>query len=250
MLSGDAPPTVALIGDSHAGHLFAGLQQYYRQRDENLLDMESCMILKDVESIQDGTPQPTCPIYRDAILSYVSQTASIKTVVLSFRGPLSVTGAGYWPVGDWSDQEPRSRQLVEAGRPGLKDNEAIFAGGLRSTLSMLVELRKQVIFVFDNPELGFEPIACEERPLKLPGTETRSPCAIERRAFDGRSSSYIALVKSVLKDFPMVKTFSPASVLCDEAYCYAAKDGVLLYMDDDHFTYQGSLLIGRNFAPS
>jgi peptidoglycan/LPS O-acetylase OafA/YrhL len=250
LLSNDGAPTVAIIGDSHATQLFPGLDAYYGQRHENLLSMESCMILKGVDSIQDGDSQSGCRKDGDAILDYLIRSSSIKTVILSFRGPLSVEGTGYWPSGPWTDQEPKVRKLSIAARPELSDNSKVFAEGLRSTLSMLVEAHKQVIFVFDNPELGFNPSSCEPRPLSVLGTRPKSPCGVERKAFETRNAAYIAVVKSVLQDFPSVQTFSSTPVLCDKDYCYAEKDGVLLYEDDEHLSYAASLLVGRSFAPS
>ena len=43
-----------------------------------------------------------------------------------------------------------------------------------------------------------------------------------------------------LEDFPKFKVFDSAAELCDEQYCWAMKDGKILYRDDVHLSIQGS----------
>ena len=49
-----------------------------------------------------------------------------------------------------------------------------------------------------------------------------------------------------LKSMPQAKVLDPASRLC-AASCMARKEGVNLYQDDSHLTYEGSLLFEQDF---
>jgi hypothetical protein len=52
------------------------------------------------------------------------------------------------------------------------------------------------------------------------------------------------MVKRVLQDFPQVKLWDSTLELCDGEYCWAMKDGVLLYRDAVHLSVAGSLFMG------
>ena len=250
-LADDKAPTVALIGDSHALHLFVGLSKYYQSRNENLLLLHLCMPLIGVGYREEGG---NCSDEQKPWIEYLAKSDSIRTVILSFRGPLATTGTGFrLDERSLHSIEPEYRQLhMENDRAG-KTNAEIFSIGLRNTLLRLSNLGKQVIFIYDNPELGFDPRTCVEvsiRPFRVSSYSVKSPCGVDRRLFDGRSAGYRELVKSVLKEFPTVKTFSPSEELCDVKYCYGYRDGMLLYYDDDHLAWEGSMLIGHAFAPN
>ena len=240
-------PTVALIGDSHASHLFYGLEPIFREKGENLLSMGSCMILEGVDSVLNGELETTCGPRRDAILAYLKRTPSIHTVILSFRGPLAATGKGFLLSDTMADKEPRSRELSMPDRPGLSGNEDIFKEALARTLRTLEGAGKKVIYAHDIPEIGFEPISCVQRPLRLLGSVERRPCALPREAYEARTAGYKKLAGSVLKDFPGVKVVSPAEALCDQHYCYAARGETFYYMDLHHLSFEGSLQVATAF---
>ncbi|WP_425527259.1 SGNH hydrolase domain-containing protein [Xylella fastidiosa] len=52
----------------------------------------------------------------------------------------------------------------------------------------------------------------------------------------------------VLKDYPSVKVFDAAAQLCDSQWCWAIKDGKMLYRDDDHLSLDGSRLMASELV--
>jgi len=52
----------------------------------------------------------------------------------------------------------------------------------------------------------------------------------------------------VFEDFPTVQVFDPVPHLCDAEYCWAMKDGKMLYRNDDHLSMAGSMYIGSKLA--
>jgi hypothetical protein len=104
------------------------------------------------------------------------------------------------------------------------------------------------VFAFDIPTLDFDPKACVKlRPLRLEGEELKTPCAIPLKQFEARTTFHRKIVASVLKDFPEVKVFDPAKYLCDKDYCWAMKDGRMLYRDDNHVSLGGGAYLAPHF---
>jgi hypothetical protein len=231
----DRPVTVALIGDSHANHLFVGLSEYYKKIGENLLNLGERLPYWNLETGPVGT-QESFVFYKTVmnnILDYVTETPSIKTIILSSAGVVYINESNY--------------HLKLTSYPEMLNHEEIFARAMRDTLEKLVKTGKQIIFVIDTPELAFDPKSCIlHRPLSLMGT-VRSPCATDKKVFKSRTATYHALVKKVLQDFPTIKIFSPSNYLCDENYCWAIREGKILFRDENHLSYEGSLFLGNKF---
>jgi hypothetical protein len=76
----------------------------------------------------------------------------------------------------------------------------------------------------------------------------RSPCAIPRQRFDERDHKYREIVARVSKDFPNVQVFDAAAPFCDAQWCWAMKNGTLLYRDDRHISLAGSEYIAQQLA--
>ena len=130
--------------------------------------------------------------------------------------------------------------------PGVPADHAIlFEAALRSTLMQLAAAGRQVVFVFDAPELSFAAPAClQARPWSWRTQSTHTPCAIPRSAYDERSRAYRALVNRVLADFPRVLLVDGAPAFCDSQWCWGMLNGELLYYDSNHMTRAGALRLG------
>ncbi len=136
------------------------------------------------------------------------------------------------------------------GDDSVRDPRRIFEIAMRKTLDRLVAAHKQVVFVWDVPELGFEPKTCvaSDRPFHLGDAAPRAPCALQRTEFDARNREYKELVAHVLTDYVDVKTFDAAAPLCDDQWCWAMKDGKILFRDYDHLSDDGSRLVAQSLA--
>lgn len=120
---------------------------------------------------------------------------------------------------------------------------------MRKTLQLLTRTNKQVIFVVSTPILDFSPATCvDSRPFRLTQKSLKSPCGISRSNFDRNNQDYRDLVFRVLNDFPNVKVFDTSTQLCDSEYCWAMKDGKILYRDDVHLSVQGSEYLARELV--
>ena len=211
----DKPPTVALIGDSHAYHVVAGLTKYYNERGENLVYLGTRVPFFGVvpgvnDQFQEATPQ---------MLELALTTDSIKTVIISTISKFNTD--------------------TEAGK--------LLVDQFRTTLRKYVAAGKQVIYFYDIPNLDFEPRACIKR-AGIPSSTTRRDCSMARADFDKAVQAHNAIAASVLAEFPAVVTFSPSDYLCSGSRCRVMVDRKLMYRDTHHLTYDGDLWVGARFA--
>jgi hypothetical protein len=207
-------PTVALIGDSHAYHVVAGLTKSYTSKGENLVYFGTRHPYWGIE--------PNGDLYQAAtkkMLDLALETTSIKTVIIS-----------------------TAVKLHRQNNDGQK-----LADAVRETFQRYTAAGKQVIFMNDVPTLDFDPRSCIKR-AGIASSDTKSSCTILLKNFQKTISEHNIVLQSILEDFPTVLYFDPARFLCDAMYCYGMKDGQLLYRDTNHLSYGGDLYIGEKFS--
>jgi peptidoglycan/LPS O-acetylase OafA/YrhL len=208
-----ADPTVALVGDSHAFHVVAGLTQYYRSVGENLLMLGTRHPYWGLDPAGDPYQAAT-----QQMLELALNTPTIRTVVFS-------THLRFYTA-------PDHRVNVDAAR---------------ETFRRLLAAGKRVIFMHDVPVLGFDPRSCIKR-AGVASSATRVPCAIPRAEWDAQVAQHREVVARLAAEFPQIEWFESAAALCDDKRCSAMLDGRLMYRDANHLSYEGDLLIGRSFA--
>ncbi len=145
----DAPPTVALLGDSHGHHLVAGLTEHYRSRGGNLLYLGTRLPFWDVPARRNDDVQKIT----NQMLDIALHTPSIETVVISTKVKLH-------------NRSPDGRQMSEA---------------LRATVERYVAAGKKVVIVRDVPRLDFQPRQCIRR-VAIPVSTTKAPPRCRGRA--------------------------------------------------------------------
>lgn len=211
----DRAPTVALIGDSHAYHVVAGLTAYYSGQGENLMYLGTGIPLIGVKAGPNDLYQGATPQMFELALA----TPSIRRVIISTILKHNV-------------ETEEGRLLVQK---------------FRSTLQTLLDAGKEVTYFYDVPTLNFDPRACIRRAGVASSTTNRD-CTMDVADFNKAVQAHNDIVASVLKEFPAVSTFDPNKYLCDRQHCKAKLDGKLLYRDTNHLTYDGDLYVGARYA--
>ncbi|MEI1278328.1 acyltransferase family protein [Leptospira venezuelensis] len=238
-----AEPEVALIGDSHANHLYYGLfQAYVKKMNRNVINLSNpaCAGLYGVIRTP-GTER--CSMF-DGIFEYVIGNPKIKTVILSDRGSMY--------IGESSPDRkeiPWDYKIRNQSRPDLNSNQSAYEYSLISTVRKLLEHEKEVILAVDIPELDFDPEACgAQRPIHFYNSQLKDPCAISKAQFETHRNAYREIIEKVAKEFSgkKLKVWEPWKSLCDNNYCWAAKEGKILYSDKHHLNYIGSELVTQS----
>ncbi len=240
-----AAAKIMLLGDSHAGHLVPGLKKEFGL-DVADFTSNGCIPFYDVDRYDSRFTPGTCLKAMNDSLEYFEQNNSMTTIILSSMGPVYLTGEGFQGQ---SDERVIGLGVTLASNTKLKNRWEIYKYGMKNTLTRLQASQKQIIFVFDIPELGFEPSACiDSRPLKINHAK-KFPCAVSRKDVEMRNLQYRNLISSVLKDFPKVHFYDPTNDFCDEQWCWAIKDKKILYRNIDHLSNEGSNYIIKFLAP-
>lgn len=252
-LSRDAEPAVLILGDSHGVSLYPALAEVLSSDTQGVADIggSGCVPFRDVASFDRKAPEQDKDRCRGIINQALDMAApKAATVLLVSRGPIYLSGKGFFPDESVPHEKQHERVLLSALHPELTDLAAIWEAAMRETITELTAAGKRVIFVLDNPELGFDPKSCiDARPFRLNKKPLRSPCAVPRADFEARNRDYRALVSKVLADFPQVILVDGAKPFCDDQWCWAMQDGKVLYYDDDHVSLEGARLIAREILP-
>lgn len=225
--------TVALIGDSHASHFLAGLQDHVMSQGGNLavLSGPGCVPYLGIRTRNvKGDPQ-TCGEIVKWMFSYINANPQINTIYLATRGPISLNGKTY------GEEEVAGRYIDSDIYPTASTQKELFIQALDRTLARLLSDGKKVIIILDNPELGFNPQLCSDLPLIR---QTKLTCSIPRAEVDTRNADYREIMHQAQLKYPSIDFVDTFRVLCDDSQCYARKNDQMLYRDNNHLTIFGS----------
>jgi peptidoglycan/LPS O-acetylase OafA/YrhL len=233
---------VAILGDSHGRSIFPGLAEKLAGQGIGTLLLAStlCPPLDGTTVGVTDDRRNECARQTEQELAVVEAKPEIRRVVISTRGPLYITGSGFGVV----DQQQRPTRIVSlavdaaGGEP--PDSLVAFREGLRRTAQRLTRSGRQVSYLLEVPELGFQPVGCVERPHWI---RPAQGCEVTRRDVDERQSAYRAMVRELESQAPGFTVLDPFPLLCDSLRCRAADGETLLYEDDDHLSIAGSRLL-------
>jgi peptidoglycan/LPS O-acetylase OafA/YrhL len=235
-------PKIAVFGDSHGWVLYPGLAEALP--DIGSMYLQSCAFpLVGLTVSNKPFNQHCVPTTSESQLAYLAGISSVETVVLSFRGPLYLTGKGFG-VGS---QEREHHVVIERGDgPQQTMSQAqLFRFGVFGAVDVLEHARKKIVVVADFPELGFDITECVSSRLFGPKFPE---CRISRATVEARQSEYRAVLNELVSRHPDVAIFDTIPLLCDEEYCYGIRDHHAIYLDDDHIGFYGGKVVGRKLA--
>lgn len=220
----DAPPTIALIGDSHGMSYNYGLAKSLNKfPGYNLVNFGgfSCFSAFESNSYSTGLPLGDgvpCREYMNYALSVAENTSSIKTVILgsrSFTMSLSATE--------------------------LED----YKSSLFDTISRLKKANKRVILLKDFPELSVDPETCIRMFFKV---QLSHKCAFEIEEARHNVQQYESIMIELAKRFADIEIFDSTNEICPDGLCSVLVDGKSLYRDRDHLSRYGSVEIGNKLS--
>jgi len=233
-LSDGKPARIAVLGDSHSTNVFFALAHHFRDSETGIIRLGKggCPPLYDTATRDSGNDD-SCRDTTNSNMDWVIANPDITTVYLSSMGPM------------YLNPKQRRYRMTFLHQPELDSNAEVFAAALDATITRLERAGKLVVVVIDWPALGFQPTQCvNTRPLRLtrfaPGA-----CRIPRQRYDRRSAQYRELLQSVIHRHPGSQYWDTAAAFCDQRFCYAAKDGLMLYRDPAHLSLAGSKFLGE-----
>lgn len=127
-------------------------------------------------------------------------------------------------------------RFVENDQAG---NRETFGRLLKETVLKLHAAGKRVEVVGPVPEFDVNLPAAF---IKAAMRGDTGDIVIARTDFDERQKAVMPVLAE-LEHLEGVRVYYPHRVLCDETYCYGSRDGVALYVDDDHLSPAGVALL-------
>ena len=233
---------VVLIGDSNGLMYEHALRSFYGKRGYGLLanSRGGCAPLWNLERHDPGYAPDGCVASINKGYTEGLNNPGVREVIVigSFSG-----------LGNIYDISKPEEDAVAQGRVHSDATKwTIFERQLDATVKMFEGKGKKLIFFYTTPNLDFDPIACEKRPLRLLSS-TKQDCAISKSKVLDTQRQYRAVFERIKSRYGFVEFFDPAEALCNVSSCEAQKDGVVLYEDPGHLNAAGADLVIKAYKP-
>ena len=222
--------TIAVIGDSHAGHLYLGLISHTRENEGIALFPAGCAVpLIGLHSWREPNTEHQLSEGFDYILSH----KNISKVVLSHR-----TGCSW-------------KYLTDTRNPGNHDVRSILRDGFARTYEALTKAGKEIYVLIDNPIYkGGAWHKCMasivRRPVAIPDfllSKSISSCSMkfsEREEIEPRNN-WIKVSRETAAGYSNIHFIDMADVFCSDGSCSMMDSkGRMMYLDNEHLNVIGS----------
>jgi peptidoglycan/LPS O-acetylase OafA/YrhL len=232
-------PEMLIWGDSFAMHLVPGILGSGSNTPPVVQATRPvCGPLLGVAPINDMYKlawAESCLAFNKSVVSYLQETDSIKTVVLSSPFSQFVDKEGHLLK---RDERDGTHRIVDAGVV-----EAV--QGLKRTVDAVRALGKRVVVVSPPPASGFDIGRCTERlETELPILGVNHECRIDVNAYRKERAAVLEFL-AALPQKAGVQVISFDSYLCDSGTCRTYVDGTFIYRDRGHLSHEGSVFMAN-----
>jgi peptidoglycan/LPS O-acetylase OafA/YrhL len=211
---------LAVLGDSHATELAYAFAERLRKDDIGIKQLSFSACAPSYPRQDDPS---SCAMWTDAAIKGLIDNDDIDAVVLSYRIHDYLFGGHE----DIYPELPTEHSETE--------RRAVWASYV-DIAADLAETGKKVVLVLQAPELPQE----IERLIYHPMATSPSIPGVPREWWAERT----AYVRQHLREIPAgVMIVDPADWFCDEAICYAAREDISYYFDDDHMSVAGASIV-------
>lgn len=243
--------SIAVIGDSHAGHLYPGL---VGKGISVAVFPASCAIpLIGLSSGASDFVKKRGPDRKhsshliDEGFRYILTHRNLTKVLMVHSPGCS------------------NSDLIDLINRQEKNHDRILINGFERTLKALSNAGKQIYIVLDNPVYSHrQSEECRSvsvsllRPHKLPNIlspklKQEQVCSIQEHLRPDRRpwNKYTRIAKEISKNYSNVKFIDLSEFLCKDGTCSMVdKNGRLLYEDNQHLNIEGSLFVAPEIIKS
>lgn len=228
-------PELMVWGDSFAMHLVAGLTATTRGGVLQATKSACAPLLGTAQIMgrYNRDYAEHCLAFNRSVIDYLVATPSIKVVVLS---------SSFYP---YFDPERTLLREVEGKLLEERPDEDAAAAAIRATVERLRALGKRVVIVAPPPSNGFDFTHCLERKATNRTLFGRFiDCNIPLAEYRASKRQVLAFLGRVQReaDVPVI-SFDP--LLCTRSECVTQLDATIVYRDEGHLSYQGSIAVAR-----
>lgn len=237
-------PRMLVWGDSYAMHLVEGIR---RSTTDGVVQatMATCGPFIGISMFREGEEYNRdwgrkCIRFNDDVIRYLKAHPNIDVVVL---------GSLYGQYLPGNKVLGRGTSIMSVGveEREMDGSEDIAASALGRTVAELRRMGKKVVMVAPPPSAaGVDFGRCLERhegKKAVMGAQFPT-CEMSEETFRAAHQSVVALMKrvSIKENVPI---FHFDQILCRNGKCAVEIDGVPIYRDNGHLSYEGSRLLGQ-----
>lgn len=226
-------PAMMVWGDSFAMHLVPGLAA---TTPSGVLQAtkSACGPLPGLAQVyREYTVEfaKRCLTFNQSVLDYLAAHREISIVVLS---------SPFYP---YFDPQRKMLRLVDGSPVEQLPDPSVALATLRDTVAMLRNMGKRVVVVAPPPSSGFDYSHCLERRARNRTLMGRFiDCDIPLAQYHHSKQQVLDFLAQVQQQAD-VKVLSFDGFLCTAHACTTELDGTMLYRDDGHLSYDGSIAL-------
>jgi peptidoglycan/LPS O-acetylase OafA/YrhL len=229
----EAPLSFALIGDSFGDALAPGFDQAAKDAGKRglVLTHSGCFPLAGVQQ----TDNISCNGVMNATLGLMVRHPEIKDVVIVARWTSAFLGTrfGQFEQSGWFLKDDDTKSL------SYEENRNVFERGLLRTLHVLDGRRITIIAFIPEQRYDIPRAMAMHSKFGSPPLVEVTTTEHDRRQLDMRAA-FKRLMQSSPTPFSIIDV---GDELCDQTSCAVARDGTVLYADDNHLSRSGALLL-------
>ena len=207
-------PDMVVFGDSHAFSTYWGISKTFGSVGHNVKLVgkgSGCLPLIN-------QPDTECRDLINNQIDWINGQKSIETVFISFRNPLANSASSF--------------------------EVSNFEKMMRDTFQEFQKNHKKIVFLLSVPEARVNPRLCVG-DLPFGRELNKEKCKFPEQRELETQKIYRNVVFEVLKSYPNIVVFDPATVLCQDGECSINSGETIMWTDDNHITESASYIQGE-----
>ncbi len=235
---------LVIIGDSHAHSSYPGFSKLAKKYglETILLANSSCPPYLNSAMGKNIKELKECKGKIDTIYTLLDSNISIKKVIFATRANSYIYDIGYGVI-DGGNKRYNYRYKEFFDDPKSYNHKDQFFHNLNNTFEFFSNQKYDFYYLMEDPELGFSPKNCLQSPFR----SFSQTCKLPLVDYLKRSRISRAKIYATAQRHKEIYLLDPKAIYCDDKFCYAAKDGKMLYADDDHHSVDGSMVQAQFF---
>ncbi|MDD1961755.1 acyltransferase [Pseudomonas sp. 39004] len=226
-------PKIIVWGDSYAMHNIPGLSQAQKIDIRQATRSACAPFLNTAPNTKrsDFEAQARqCVGFNDSTFKFISDTPSIKTVILA---------------GSYGQYMQDTFESISFDTSGVMQVEKSTPERAMKDMQVVVEklkaLGKQVVIISPPPPINTTIVSCIQAEMASPSlTNQSSKCLLDRKLFERSHKNVLNLMKYAETSLG-AKVIYLSDALCDAKSCKTIIDGVPIYRDPGHLSNTGSV---------
>ncbi len=235
---------ILVIGDSHAHTSYHGFSEQFKKYgyETILLSNSSCPPYLGGAMGKTISELNICKEKIENIYKLLNTNLNIEKVILTTRmGYMYDMGFGEIDGGN-KPYNYHFESFFEYNK-NYSQKQTFFDVVENTFIYFNSNKKMKFYYLMENPELGFSPKNCMIRPFDL----FTNNCSLPLDSYLNRAGEYREFTYKLSQKYRNINILDPKDMYCDDKYCYAIKDGKMLYADDDHHSVDGSIEQARYF---